>query len=73
MGMETAIIASAVIGAGASALNKADKPKDAPKAPPPVSSEDPNVKQAANMKKRQMAAASRASARKVTQYGSTLG
>jgi len=70
-----AIIVSSVIGAGAAMATKpkAVKPSAAPKAPPPVKTEDPNVQAAAKNKQRQLSAASRASARNVSSYGSTLG
>ena len=55
--------------------NKAVKPQAAPKAPAPVTAEDPNVKAAAMMKKSRLSQTGRASARRLlaSQTPSTLG
>ena len=72
MGVEAALIATAIGGVASSVINKPKKPKVAKQAPP-VSAEDPNVRQAAKSKQRQLSAASRASARSLQSYGSKLG
>lgn len=55
--------------------DKTQKPKAAPKAPAPVTMEDPNVKAAAMQKRRKLSTSGRSSARRLlaSQTGSTLG
>jgi len=60
-------------GGYAGVMTKAEKPKAAPAAAPPVTMQDANVGQAAKNKSRQLAAASRSKSKIIAQPGSTLG
>lgn len=50
-----------------------EKPKAQPKAAPPVTMQDKNVREAAQNQSRRMAASSRAKSKVVKEYGSTVG
>lgn len=53
-------------------MNKPEHPEVVEEAPPPVTAEDPNVKQAAMQKRKQLSQSSRSSARKNINYRDTL-
>ena len=62
-----------ILTTGVMDLFKTDKPKAQPKAAPPVTMQDKNVRQASQQQARRLAASSRQKSKVVKSPGSTLG